>query len=91
MAPNHLNDKFRHLKTGFTYEVIQAFTDYDGREHPVGEEWLFIGSNFLPYEDGVSLFVSYEGQGRYIRLQHRPETQGAILDHLEAYIQRQDR
>jgi len=78
---------FRHLKQGERYRVIQTFQDFDGIEHPVGECWTFSRSSFLPYEDGRTLFVvPDDGRECQIRLQGRPEAQGQILDHLEAYI-----
>jgi hypothetical protein len=65
-----------------------AFTDYDGDLHAEGESWVFIGHSFLPYEDGLSLFVSRDGKSvQHIRLQWRPETQGAVIDDLERHVQ----
>jgi hypothetical protein len=44
-------------------------------------------SQFLPYEDGLSLFVHLdEGAERQIRLQWRKEEQGAIIDALPTYL-----
>jgi hypothetical protein len=80
-------DPFGHLLPGRRYRVSQAFFDYEGEEHPVGEEWTYLGHNFLPYEDGLSLFVSLDGeQAWHIRMQWTEEAQGAILDDLENYI-----
>ena len=49
------------LARGRRYRVIKAFRDFDGDEHPLDETWLFLGDSFLPYEDGLSLFVSIDG------------------------------
>ena len=81
------NDRFKHLKPGHCYEVIADFADYDGDVHPAGERWRFLTHNFLPYEDGLSLFVSLDDvQEWHIRLQWRGETQATIIDHLDRYL-----
>ncbi len=49
------------LQCGVKYRVIQAFTDYDGELHPVGEEWLYLGHDYNAYHDGLSLFISRDG------------------------------
>lgn len=78
---------FAHLVPGSRYRVVRAFTDFDGAVHPVGEEWTYLRTAFLPYDDGRSLFVSVDGDDeRHIRMQDRPEAQGAILDHLQDYV-----
>jgi uncharacterized protein YbjT (DUF2867 family) len=75
------------LQAGRRYEVIRAFTDFDGSEHPVGETWTFTGYSFLPYEDGLSLFVATEEVPlRHIRMQWRRETQGDVLDAFADYV-----
>jgi hypothetical protein len=70
-----------------TYMVVRAFRDFDGGEHSVGETWSFIGSSFLPYDDGLSLFVEIEGDRRQVRMQWREGAQGEIVDNLEHYLQ----
>lgn len=75
------------LRVGRWYRVAKAFVDYDGDNHEEGERWLFLGYSFLPYEDGMSWFVSLDGtQEWHIRLQWRPEAQGEILDNLSSYL-----
>lgn len=77
-----------HLHAGKKYSVIKLFADHDQVQHPVGEFWLFMGSSFLPYDDGLSLFVSLDGAHEWpIRMQWREEVQGAILDSFEEYMQ----
>jgi hypothetical protein len=85
-GPDHLS-----LKGGQRYRVIQAFTDFDGDTHPVGEEWTFRGHCFLPYEDGLSWFVSLTGdeaQEWHIRMQWREDQQGPVIDNLDQYVER---
>jgi hypothetical protein len=78
---------FAHLLPDTTYEVVRAFEDFDGQEHPVGESWVFIGASFVPYDDGLSLFVAVNGKRQQIRLQWRDEEQGPIIDQLKDYVQ----
>ena len=79
---------FQGLRAGQRYAVVRAFTDYDGDLHPVGETWTFLSHSFLPYEDGLSLFVSLDGTREWhLRMQWRPEQQAAIIDKLPSYVQ----
>lgn len=87
MSQDWPTTSFGHLLPGMTYMVVRAFRDFDGTEHPAGETWSFIGSSFLPYDDGLSLFVAIDGQRRQIRMQWREEQQGAIVDNLEDYVE----
>jgi hypothetical protein len=69
------------------YAVVQPFRDYDGNEHPAGESWVFLGSNFAPHDDGLSLFVSLDGEREWhLRMRWAPEDQGPILDNLAQYV-----
>ena len=74
------------LVSGQTYRVIKTFTDYDGTVHPVGESWRFVKKSFLPYEDGLSLFVERNKQNVSFRLQWRPEAQGEIIDNFSDFV-----
>lgn len=76
-----------HLQTDRKYEVIQAFTDFDGQVHPVGETFWFRGDNFLPYDDGLSLFLSPDGEKQIqVRMRWLPGDQGEILDRFREYV-----
>lgn len=78
---------FKHLRSGCRYYVVTPFFDHDGIGHPVGENWTFKQAAFLPYEDGLTLHVEKKkGVGQVMRLQWRPETEGAIIDALETYL-----
>jgi hypothetical protein len=75
------------LEAGQRYRVIKAFTDHDRDDHPVGEEWTFLRSAFVPYHSGMSWFVTFDGvEETHIRLQSIPEEQGEILDNLAEYL-----
>jgi uncharacterized protein DUF3601 len=75
------------LIPGKTYQVVRAFEDYDGAIHPIGEQWRFVGKNFLPYEDGLTLIIERNGPDRSIRLQWRDETQGPIIDDFSDFVE----
>jgi hypothetical protein len=82
----HLRD-FQHLVIGKRYRVVRAFTDFDRRGHPAGEEWTFEGHSFLPYDDGLSLFVQPDKGGAHqIRMRWTPEDQGPVVDALREYV-----
>jgi len=86
-APNHFLS-CRFMRAGHRYRVVREFNDYDGALHPVGEEWTFLGAAFLPYDDGWSWFVSFDGTHEWhIRLQDRPGEQGHVLASLAHYVQ----
>lgn len=78
---------FAHLWPERDYVVVKAFRDFDGGTHELGESWTFIGSSFLPYDDGLSLFAVIDGQPRQIRMQWRDEAQGPVIDNLKDYLQ----
>ena len=79
--------RFDFLEAGQRYRVVAEFADFDGDVHRPGEEWTFLGSAFLPYEDGLSLFVSLDGDREWhIRMQWRAESQGDVLDDLGSYL-----
>jgi hypothetical protein len=77
----------RHLVRGRRYRVCRRFVDYDNHVHPVGETWTFLGSSFLPHDDGVSLIVSVDDEHEWhLRMRWTPEAQGPILDALADYV-----
>ena len=85
-----MDNSLKH-SIGQRYRVKQLFTDYDGIVHEVGESWTYLGTNFLPYEDGLTLYTVSEQESKQVRyrLQWREEEQAAIienfLDFVEAY------
>jgi hypothetical protein len=85
-APN-CGPIYRSLTAGQRYRVVIEFRDHDGHTHPVGEVWTFLGYSFLPYDDGLSFFVSLDNEHEWhIPLQWRTEEQGEILDNLQQYV-----
>lgn len=74
------------LVPGKSYRVIAEFKDYDNIIHPIGESWRFTEKSFLPYEDGLSLFVEMNDQRKQIRLQWRPEAQGPVIDSFYEFV-----
>ena len=77
------------LHPGIRYRVVQPFLDFDRVRHMPGEMWTFLGYSFLPYEDGLSLFVLRDhGQQWQIRMQLGDDEQGSIVSRFEAYLER---
>jgi hypothetical protein len=57
--------------------------------HEPGDVWIYRGHSFLPYEDGLTLWIEPTGQKTHssIHLQWRPESQADIVDRLQEYIE----
>ncbi len=80
---------FKRLRPGQIYRTIRAWTDFDRANHPVGEEWSYLGHSQLPHDDGLTLkTIDQEGHRRLIRLQDRPEEQRQFIENIDAYLQR---
>jgi len=75
------------LTPGKQYCVVVEFIDYDGIAHQVGESWRFVARNFLPYDDGLTLYVERDGREVSLRLQWRPETQASIIDNFSDFVE----
>ncbi len=73
----------QQMTAGREYMIVKSFRDFDGAERSAGERWVFKGYDFLPYDDGLTLFTD---PGPGVRLQWRPESQAEIIDHLGDYI-----
>lgn len=74
------------LQQGKEYEVVREFADYDGMIHRIGDRWVFKEKNFVPYDDGLTVFVEAEGQVKQIRLQWRQEQQLGIIEAFSEYV-----
>jgi Domain of unknown function (DUF3601) len=86
-ASHGVGHAYLHMAPGKRYRVVKAFTDFDRQVHPVGETWTYVGTAFLPYDDGRSIFVSLDGTREWhIRMQDREEEQRGILDDLKSYV-----
>ena len=68
------------------YIVIKPFIDYDGIVHEFGETWTYQGTNFLPYEDGLTLHVLLNKKEVVYRLQWRKEAQADIIGNFNEYV-----
>lgn len=76
-----------NLVPGQQYRVIKSFIDYDRQIHPVGETWIFDTTNFLPYDDGLTLHVIKDNAGVVYRLQWREEEQAGIIENFKEYVE----
>ena len=75
------------IRQGQQYKVKKSFTDYDGLLHEMGEVWTYLGTNFLPYEDGLTLHVQKNNQEVVYRLQWRMEEQAEIIENFQEYVE----
>ena len=87
MIPSQRKFTAADLIKGKSYKVIKTFEDYDGITHAVGESWRFVGKDFLPYEDGLSLHIERNRQNVTLRLQWREETQGELIDNFSDFVE----
>ena len=78
-----------NLNPGQKYIVVKPFTDYDKNIHPVGETFTFSRTNFLPYEDGLTLhvFLDNNPQELICRFQWRPEQQADLIENFTQYVE----
>jgi hypothetical protein len=76
------------LTPGQRYRITKPFTDYDHHVHQPGERWTFLHTNFLPYDDGLTVHFRLDNDPReqLFRLQWRPEEQAVIIEHFSDYV-----
>ena len=85
-APN-CGRNYDFLTAGTRYRVVREFEDYDRHLHGVGETWVFLGYSYQRHDEGLSLFVSCDGEQEWdIPMQLGAEAQGPIVDYLSEYI-----
>jgi uncharacterized protein DUF3601 len=77
-----------NLTPGQRYVVVKPFTDYDHHVHPVGETFTFSRTNFLPYEDGLTLHVFLDDPEKELicRFQWRPEQQADLIENFTDHV-----
>ena len=86
-APN-IGTQYGILQKGEKYRVIKAFTDCNNVTHNVGETWIFLAYSFLPYDDGLQWFVTYDGRHEWdIPLWLAQERFQDIERHIEDYVE----
>ena len=67
--------------------MVVPFVDTDGDQHPVGEQWTYIGSWFSKFDDEVTLFVSQsDGTNLVFSLKWTPEAQQHVIEHVQTHI-----
>ena len=85
--PSELSWENSHLKRGDSYRVIEPFTDADGDEHHVGEEWEFIVSMFSRFHDELTICVRTEvGEEWKIPLVWKPSQQQGIIEGFSKHV-----
>jgi hypothetical protein len=88
LAPAHIWSWERgQLVRGQVYRVIRPFTGSDGSNHPVGEEWRFLGEMFNKFDDELILCVQFpSGQEWKISLIWTADQQAEILNRWSNYV-----
>lgn len=89
-VPSAVNQSFSFgpMQAGDRVRIRRAFTDYNGHCYAAGEEFFFACTYFLPYDDGYTLFISYDGREiSCICLQLRSEAQWDICVAAEKYFE----
>ncbi|MGC4036184.1 MAG: DUF3601 domain-containing protein [Chitinophagaceae bacterium] len=74
------------LIQGQQYCVVKSFIDYDKIVHPVGETGIYLGTTFLPYEDGLTIFFEQNNITTSYRMQWRKEEQADIIDNFASFV-----
>lgn len=75
------------LQIGQKYRVKKEFIDFDRYTHTVGETWVFRSANFVPYEDGLTIYVTdTNGVEKSFRLQWREGQQDEIINNFSDYV-----
>jgi hypothetical protein len=77
----------RNLIRNQRYEVVKPFLDSDGDEHPVGEEWCFIGSMFSKFDDEITICVRVmSGEEWKFSLIWKQNKQTDVIEHWREYL-----
>ena len=78
-----------NLISGGKYKVIKPFIDYDQCYYEIGETWIFVKTNFLPYDDGLTLHVLRDNvpKEKIYRFQWRKEEQAEIIEQFNNYVE----
>lgn len=75
------------FKPGQEYRVVKSFSDYDGLTHPIGEKWTFVETNFVPYDDGLTLHVLKDRVPVIFRFQWRNAEQADLIENFNAFVE----
>ncbi len=75
-----------NLEKGKKYAVIKPFIDFDKIQHTVGEIWLYDRKEFLPYSDGLTIYVFVKGKIVSFRFQDDENQQKEILNNFQDYM-----
>lgn len=74
------------LIPGQKYKITKTFIDFDNTTHPIGETWIFVETNFLPYEDGLTLHVLKDAIKVIYRLKWTEEEQSNIIRSFKDFV-----
>ena len=88
VGPSEWDWEKRHLVRGERYRVIKQFVDADGSEHPIGEEWQFLGSTFSKFDDELILWVRLQSGDWKIPLVWNKGKQQTVIENWQEYVTR---
>ena len=78
---------YRVLLPGVEYEVIKTFEDNEGRRHPEGENWTFLGWRPTREHSGLAMYVkNVAGEVFYFRLLSLKKEQSIVFSCFENYV-----
>ncbi|MCA9620969.1 MAG: DUF3601 domain-containing protein [Myxococcales bacterium] len=78
-----------HLLVGHHYAVVEAFDDFDGVHHPVGEVMRLEERSYWPYDDGHVLTMSGPNGERWsVRLRDAPGGHDAFFRNTPRFLAR---
>ena len=87
MANSQSDWETRNLMRGEKYQVIKSFVDSDGSEHPVGEEWVCIGSMFSKFDDELAVCAKLQDGSEWrIPLIWKVNKQQNIIENWGNYV-----
>jgi hypothetical protein len=85
VEPRFAND-YGHLKVGRAYRLARDLVDVQGTTRPAGDVWVYLGSSFVPYHDGLTLYVFRERAIEGILLEGEAQRQVSALEPAEAPV-----
>lgn len=80
------NDSLK-LTSGQKYRVVKPFVDFDKQMHPIGETWTFVETNYVPYDDGLTLHVIKDNTPDVYRLRWVKEDQADIIENFAQFVE----
>ncbi|HEX5106656.1 MAG TPA: hypothetical protein VFV87_22705 [Pirellulaceae bacterium] len=76
------------LIRGHRYRVVKEFKDEDGDLHPIGEDWVFVGSLFSPHDELMLVVVRTRPVFEWeFELEWRSSERDNVVEHFGDYVE----